>query len=104
MGRRRGESSAEGEGSMSTRTLLSSLAFVLVLSAVAPALAQSSQCTSTFCVSFPPDWEARARGRTLQLTDPTGTITFELRTVTQASQVGQARREYEAELTSRATN
>jgi hypothetical protein len=84
-------------------SVLSGVALALTLASATPALAQSSQCTSTFCVTFPSDWEARVRGGTLQLTDPTRTISFELRTVTQAAQFTQARREYEAELTARAT-
>jgi hypothetical protein len=90
---------------MPTRTaILASLAFILVSTAVMPAFAQSSQCTQTFCVSFPADWEARVRGGMLLLTDPTNSIRFELRSVTQLAQFQQARAEYERDLTARATN
>src|SRR5262245_34867530 len=79
-------------------------AVLLLAMLSSPALAQSSQCTQTFCIDFPADWEARIRGSTLQIRGPGNTISVELQTVTQVAQFGQARREYEAELTSHATD
>lgn len=87
----------------SRNNLLLSLLIAFLSLGAAPAFAQQ-QCTQTFCVRYPADWVVTVQGSTLLLRDPDGTISVELRTVTEAAQFGQARRQFENELTARCRN